>query len=403
MKLSDELSKILIPALQNIEILGSNENTDDSNYFLLIYRKDLECRIGFKLEALHSINLAIEIILKREDRKEIKTTSEEYLRKSLVDILSASILADDPNNTLKKEISVFLKTLRENQWICIIPIHNIILKNTHNFGTISILPTNESLNEFKNLGISTDKVDLFLEKVSLFQNRSALLFVRLHAVDEDFAKKSSFTLVEEFLSILRAFNNVLFTYEAPSMRAQSIITYCQKSEKLSLSQFAVDDDIKAKPLNFEEFVQKTSFNQIIDPDREKKKFLNIKRCLVWLGKSTIVPDEQQKLLYYIIALESLLLSDDENSGSKHIIAERCAFLLGGSFEQRKSINQLIIDSYNIRSNIAHGSYNEFIQIFLLEKIKDLVIRSAIQLIVDDRIKSIKDLVSYVQDCKFSLP
>jgi len=203
------------------------------------------------------------------------------------------------------------------------------------------------------------------------------------------------------LNIVRGFNNVLFTYEEPSMKAQSIITFCQKTDHFSLNQFALDADLKAKSLQFDDFAEKTALSQIVNPDLEKKKFLNIKRCLVWLGKSNLNADEQQKLLYYISALESLLLSDEENSGSKHIIAERCAFLLGRSPEQRKMINQLIIDSYNIRSNIAHGSYNEFIEVFLLEKIKDLVFRSAIQLIVDERILSIKDLIRYVQDCKFS--
>lgn len=401
MRLIEEVSKILTPAIRFIDILDLNSKIDDSTYFLLIFKKERECKVGFKLQAIKAINLSIEVILKREDRKEVKTTSEDYLRKGLVDILYKSVFEKDCNNFLKKELSSFFKTLRENQWICIIPIHNINIEKIHNFGIISLIPLIDAANEFQRLGISKDKYDFCNNKIKLYQNRSALMLIRLNGVDEEFAKKNAFILCEEFLNIVRGFNNVLFTYEEPSMKAQSIITFCQKTDHFSLNQFALDADLQAKSLQFDDFAEKTALSQIVNPDLEKKKFLNIKRCLVWLGKSNLNADEQQILLYYISALESLLLSDEENSGSKHIIAERCAFLLGRSPEQRKTINQLIIDSYNIRSNIAHGSYNEFIEVFLLEKIKDLVFRSAIQLITDDRIMSIKDLIRYVQDCKFS--
>ena len=59
-----------------------------------------------------------------------------------------------------------------------------------------------------------------------------------------------------------------------------------------------------------------------------------------------------KLVYILVALESLLLKN-ENEPIQQNIAERMAFVVGQTVDERKSVVKLVKEIYGLRSRFIH--------------------------------------------------
>jgi hypothetical protein len=86
--------------------------------------------------------------------------------------------------------------------------------------------------------------------------------------------------------------------------------------------------------------QKTEFQQVV-----------LDSVLLYT-RSTTVREPVDKLVFIFSALESILLKNETEPIQTHI-ADRLAFILGISVEERKSIVRLVRICYNLRSKFLH--------------------------------------------------
>jgi hypothetical protein len=77
----------------------------------------------------------------------------------------------------------------------------------------------------------------------------------------------------------------------------------------------------------------------------------------WAGRAAVEPTREQAFLLYAIALETLMLPEDDRQGLTYRLRLRVAHLLGRNGAERKELSLRIRDLYEVRSSIVHsGSY-----------------------------------------------
>lgn len=88
------------------------------------------------------------------------------------------------------------------------------------------------------------------------------------------------------------------------------------------------------------------FNQRTPFERQLLKALSI------YAKSNLTDDVSDKLIHIVVALESIFIQGKERSLRKRV-AERLAFLLGKSLQERRAIIDMYSAAYDARSNVVH--------------------------------------------------
>jgi hypothetical protein len=77
----------------------------------------------------------------------------------------------------------------------------------------------------------------------------------------------------------------------------------------------------------------------------------------WAGRGTVAARREEAFLLYAIALESLVLADQDHLELGHRLRQRVAHLLGRTLEDRLRLQKTVGDLYGIRSRIVHsGEY-----------------------------------------------
>jgi hypothetical protein len=77
-------------------------------------------------------------------------------------------------------------------------------------------------------------------------------------------------------------------------------------------------------------------------------------ALLLYSKSTTAKEPAEKLVFILVALESLLLKDEREAVQQNI-GERLAFVVGQSAKERREIVKIVTDCYNLRSRfLYHG-------------------------------------------------
>jgi hypothetical protein len=93
--------------------------------------------------------------------------------------------------------------------------------------------------------------------------------------------------------------------------------------------------------------------------KEKKGGLQEKllSAIQWAGRATADSRKEEAFLLYAIALESLILAENEKDELLFRLRTRIAHLLGKDIESKKKIYERVRDLYRIRSQIVHsGKY-----------------------------------------------
>jgi hypothetical protein len=83
------------------------------------------------------------------------------------------------------------------------------------------------------------------------------------------------------------------------------------------------------------------------------------QSLIWLGEATFPAEKASKFAYLSIAFESAVGGEANDEVLKEIgitqmLAERTAFLLGRSLEQRRGWHRAVTKLYGSRSRVMHG-------------------------------------------------
>ena len=75
-------------------------------------------------------------------------------------------------------------------------------------------------------------------------------------------------------------------------------------------------------------------------------------ALLMYSRAALQDGLAEKLLYILVALESLLLRDDKEAVQQNL-GERIAFTIGGNVEERKRVIKVTKDAYSLRSGFMH--------------------------------------------------
>jgi len=116
------------------------------------------------------------------------------------------------------------------------------------------------------------------------------------------------------------------------------------------------------------------------------------------SKSPLAKEATDKLIYILVAIESILLKN-ENEPIQHNISRRIAYLIGNKAEQRKDIIENIIKIYKLRSSFIHHG----------ERIEDLETLSIFMgnmwmfyLILIKKINDFKDKQELIDKIEYSI-
>lgn len=161
---------------------------------------------------------------------------------------------------------------------------------------------------------------------------------------------------------------------------------------------------KPTSISFREFLnERMNYSSIIEGKTDFWQALNI--GYEWLGKEYDEEKLENKLIYSIFALECLLSNVSNFSSISAAIAEKCAFLVGETVDDRIKIFNQAKELYSLRSALVHGfSKNPVTE----EKVWQAywlameVYRRVTKMLVAGDITNQKDFENYILNKKFEM-
>lgn len=230
------------------------------------------------------------------------------------------------------------------------------------------------------------------------------------------AVEKAIEATEKSLSLLRYFSMVNFHPSAFSLCTIAGKEYVEHSKFMFLRNnlliragetetnlrwkhpWTINSDLLSK-------MKERGFDTLVDlngkDENERTEFQNsLLKALSIYSKSSLAQNLNDKLLYVVVSLESLLLKNNIEPLQKNI-SERMALLVGRSLDERLFIIQNYKDAYNLRSkSVHHGTtltQTKVIEDFLrdawwtlnklIEKANDFVTK--------------EEMINFVDDIKFT--
>ncbi|HQA59178.1 MAG TPA: HEPN domain-containing protein [Acetivibrio sp.] len=110
-------------------------------------------------------------------------------------------------------------------------------------------------------------------------------------------------------------------------------------------------------------VEKVGFyriNEILAKDNRSKIEERILASVQWAGRAAVELQQrpEEAFLHYAIALETIILGNQQNVELTYRLSMRTALLAGGTPEKRAKIKKEVKDLYSIRSKIVHSGLYE---------------------------------------------
>ncbi len=123
-------------------------------------------------------------------------------------------------------------------------------------------------------------------------------------------------------------------------------------------------------------------------------------ALLIYSRNSVAADPADKLVYILVALESMLLRNESEPIGKNI-GERMAFLTGNALETRKAVVANVTETYRLRSSFIHHGHSigdlETLSTFMLNAwtcFYNLLMRA-------DRYQTKDELIGVLEDLKMS--
>ena len=340
----------------------------------IYYQSDSPFIIDGK-EGFSAFNYLAEKIFEKDDIQLNYTLDDvkKTLFKIIVDDIDNSIMADDKAKLLCKNK---LKTSSQEKFTFYFPIFGIKLIRSCQFSSFSFSLRHRVYKSFENSELRRRIKDIDsdyfigLDIISATENRAyQLVDQRLEIVEHLFA----FLIGRKFsgyeVRILRAPHSNIYSRFCKSNIHES---YGWRNENHTDKILDLSDSF------FKKNIIKSCF-KIIGQSKPSIMETRIKNAIIWIGQGLKSLNSSQSILYYTIAMESLLM---RNSGfiSPSIVAqlsEQCVFLLGKKYEDRTKIESYVKKVYSKRSAIAHGgtvSENKHIENLALELVTNLTFK-----------------------------
>ena len=138
------------------------------------------------------------------------------------------------------------------------------------------------------------------------------------------------------------------------------------------------------------------------PEQNKSEFQQkLLEALLVYSKNNITKDYAEKLMFILIALESMLNSNDTDPIQQNV-ADRMAFFLGTSANELRSIIRLVKTCYGLRSRFVHHGQSSISDLDSLSKFMELCHKFFLTLIIQHENYTSKDeLLERIEVIKYS--
>lgn len=130
------------------------------------------------------------------------------------------------------------------------------------------------------------------------------------------------------------------------------MTLGSELQRLQVSDEARDLENALTPL-----IQSVGLCKLIEPQihNEDQQIRSMQISTEWAFDSLAAEDDRLALMQTTIALEALLGEElDEKSPLTQALSDRCAYLLGKNYKERKNLRDGFRKLYRVRSNLVHG-------------------------------------------------
>ena len=135
---------------------------------------------------------------------------------------------------------------------------------------------------------------------------------------------------------------------------------------------------------------------ILNKKRKTRMEELILKCISIFSKGIIAPGMQEKLIFYLVALETLLLKDHNESIGRNV-GLRLAHMIESDHKKKKKIVDLIPKAYEYRGKFIHHGIDE-IDTKVLEEVQFHIWSAIYHAIINAvNYKSKEDLISYLEN------
>lgn len=379
------------------------------------YFKEGTNRIGIEGEDYKQLLKVAEGLFKIKDIKE--TVSEKTIQKILCSWIKEKCFNTDFATFTDYLLSEISDIVEEVTAWC--PISNLCTQASFRIGKVIFEPiTKQIIDKWEQEWMAKDDdnkdaVKKMIDKeYRRFQGYTAAT-LKIKAEKE----RANEILIEETskaLSFLR-----IFTFSASNPRAKSICgiwgsAHIDKAYVLYLkndNEFNGSSDgimgAPPRPDVFDQQMIKEAFqaglatiDRLLNSNSLSAFSTDVLDALLLYSRATLSDDAADKLVYILVALESILLKDS-NEPIQQNLSERMAFLIGRSVTHRKEIIQTTKNVYGLRSSFIHhgASISEY---GVLEKFMEDAWHAVIQLIVASaHFKTKQDFINMLDERKLS--
>ena len=313
-------------------------------------------------------------------KKLVKIAQEMQKIKELFARVSVDLLSDFifdwikdryANTTNLSMVDYVLKKVEESiqEFEIWIPIAMLSIESEIQIGKVLLRPLNKEIFDKWRTKIENDPVDkeknlILLEKERKELQGFTVAIMKISAEPKRMAE-IAFEEAEKSISLLRFFS--------PANLVPEIVSYCMvfgKGNVETTKYFLIQEDMlvytnqssvkKALPFWVVNNADISKFkvggletlSKLLSEDNKTEFKGKLLDSLLWYSKSSLAKNMADKLVYILVALESILLKNEDESIQQNI-SERIAFFIGRNLNERKSIIKNFKRIYSLRSSFLH--------------------------------------------------
>lgn len=142
-----------------------------------------------------------------------------------------------------------------------------------------------------------------------------------------------------------------------------------------------------------------TISNILSKEQRSKLEDRLVAAMQWAGRATVDNRREEAFLLYMIALESIMLAENDRDELGYRLRVRVAHLLGRDLQARRRLSEQVRDLYRIRSQIIHSGKYE-VKYADLGLIRSITKKCILRILVDEPFKSMNnpnDLVSWFDE------
>ncbi len=347
--------------------------------------------------------------------KHLQATAKKFYAVSPSDLDLAKIVKEDILQALRAEI---------RQWRVHVPISNLQIQQPLTIGRVTFVRHEEGVVASTKIIIdhqgppnadrsTSDKAALLVTIGAISQQGSAWAVAEIESHEKRVSEVAR-EEIETAVNVIRAFTHVFNSrslhsaFGLPYELTNGTAGFISQSKDLFLIQ--MDRRGFFHPFDLNEIVvtklkSEYYFDQLVRIAGTAWGSLNslekaVRVAFHWLGRSIIALTKAEAFTQCVIALERLLITDDEETTVERF-ADRLAYLLSDKSDERKAIHRAAKRLYDVRSRIVHAGFDS-IEERQIQEIENLAVGGLVKAAsLLDSLVDHNALRDYFHNCKMT--